>query len=67
MQIIARQSIIKEKLPFSYVADRYARKYSKVDPICIKTLMKYMDTVYECIKVKLQNFLPGTYGGLFDG
>ena len=59
--------IIKGKHPFSYVEDRYARKYSKLDPICIKTLMKYMGAVYARVKVKLAKVLPETFGGLFDG
>jgi hypothetical protein len=59
--------IIKGKLPFSFVENRLARKYSRLDPICRKTLMKYMNAVYERLKKKIAKILPDTFGGIFDG
>lgn len=59
--------IIKGKHPFSYVENIYARKYSKLTPICKSTLMKYMEAVYERVKHKISKLLPETFGGLFDG
>jgi hypothetical protein len=59
--------IIKGKHPFSFVENRYSRKYSKLDPICTNTLMKYMNAVFERVKAKLAKLLPDSFGGIFDG
>jgi hypothetical protein len=59
--------IIKGKYPFLFVEDKLNRKYSRLDPICRKTLMKYMEAVYEYVLKKLARLLPATFGGIFDG
>jgi hypothetical protein len=59
--------VIKEKHPFSFVDRKYVRKFSKLDSICTKTLMKYMTGLYERVKAKIAALLPDTFGGIFDG
>jgi hypothetical protein len=39
--------LITEKcLPFSTVGDKVFRKYLSLDPICVRTLKKYMKLLY---------------------
>lgn len=59
--------VVKGKQPFSFVANPLNRKYSKLAPICIKTLMKYMNGVFEIVQKKLTKLLPDSFGGIFDG
>ena len=61
------QWIIKGKHPFTFVDDKYNRKYTKLDPICRTTLMKYMHGVYDRVLKMLAIRLPDSFGGVLDG
>ena len=53
--------IIKGKHPFTFVEDKYNRKYTKLDPICRTALMKYTYGVYDRVLKKLAKGLPDSF------
>lgn len=46
--------IIEDNLPFSFVERPNTRKFSKLDPISVDTLMKYMKLTTERVEKRLQ-------------
>lgn len=59
--------VIGEGLTFNIVEKELTRKFSNLDPICIKTLMQYMNKVTIQVENTLKNLLPSKFCLLFDG
>ena len=59
--------IVQRNQPFTAVEDEETRKFSKWDPITVKTLMKYMNLLLENIFASLKSILPKYVGLIFDG
>ena len=53
--------------PFTFVEDKIVRKYSKLSPICTKTLVKYLERLGKAVERKLRDLIPDTFGLVFDG
>lgn len=53
--------------PFIFVENNLVRKYSKLDPISVKTLMKYMEKTGVVVKTKIREILPKSFGLMLDG
>jgi len=61
------ESIIMDDLPFSFVENKYARKNTKLDPICRNTLMKYLDLLSIRVQETIAGIIPPKFGLIFDG
>ena len=53
--------------PFSSVEDPLTRKYVKLDPISVTTLMKYLRRVTLKVEEVIRNSLPSKFGLILDG
>ncbi len=49
------------------VMNKDAREFSKFESIDKKTMSKYLERVFEFVKLELQQILPQTFGIIFDG
>ena len=58
--------VVKCKFPFNFVENKLSRKYSKLNPVCRKTLNTCMEYTRGSWK-KLGRLLPNSFGGIFDG
>jgi len=59
--------IIMGGLPFSFVENEFARKNSKHEPICTKTLMKYIAALKLKVRDSIKGEIPNQFGIIFDG
>lgn len=59
--------IIGEGLPFHTVEKVLTKKYSKLEPISVKTLMKYMNKFTMQVELSIKLLLPDKFCLLFDG
>ncbi|POM80965.1 Hypothetical protein PHPALM_1132 [Phytophthora palmivora] len=67
--------ILKNNLPLSFCENRAARRlasfnnliYTKLDPICVKTLVSAMDSLTRVVERSIATELPDRFGLLFDG
>ena len=53
--------------PFHFVEEELTREYSKLEPICTKTLKKYMDRVTKRVEQKISSLLPEKFSIVLDG
>ena len=53
-------------LPLSLVNESLNREAVKYEPICFKTLMKYMELVLEAVRARIEQELPKRFGLIFD-
>ena len=53
--------------PYNFVDDPYVVKNSKLGPICVKTLMKYLVCTAKVVERKLKALIPDKFGLVFDG
>lgn len=53
--------------PFSCVEDKILQRYSNLEPICIETLMKYVDKIVLQVEKKITDILPDRFALVFDG
>ena len=52
---------------FNFVEDPYVLKNTKLKPICIETLMKYLERLGKAVERKLRVLIPDRFGLVFDG
>ena len=53
--------------PFSFVDNKYVQKNTCLEPICTKTLMKYLQRVHILVEKDIASKLPYRFGLTFDG
>ena len=53
--------------PFSFVEDELTRKYSSLQPICTKTLKKYMSLLTTTVEREISKLLPERFAIIIDG
>jgi hypothetical protein len=59
--------IVQQNQPFSVVDNEETRKFSKWEPICKKSLVKYMNLLLDNVLASLKSILPKYVGIIFDG
>ena len=59
--------IIEDNLPFSFCERPNTRKFSKLDPISVDTLMKYIKLVTRRVEKMVADSLPELIGIIIDG
>ncbi|POM80718.1 Hypothetical protein PHPALM_1411 [Phytophthora palmivora] len=59
--------ILKNNLPLSFCENRAASRYTKLDPICVETLVSAMDSLTRVVERSIAAELPDRFGLLFDG
>ena len=59
--------IIEDNLPFSFCERPNTKKFSKLDPISVDTLMKYIKLTTERVEKKVADGLPNQFGIIIDG
>ncbi|KAG6576410.1 uncharacterized protein IUM83_08938 [Phytophthora cinnamomi] len=59
--------ILKNNLPLSFCENRAARRYTKLDPICVETLVGAMDSLTRVVELSIAAELPDRFGLLLDG
>lgn len=59
--------VIMDDQPFSFVDNKYARKNTKLEPICRNTLMKYLDLLSIEVQEIIKTIIPSNFGLIFDG
>ncbi len=59
--------VVMEDHPFSFVESVFARRYSKLEPISVNTLKKYIELVGLRVKDKIKKILPENFSGVHDG
>jgi hypothetical protein len=53
--------------PFSFVESEETRLYSKLGPVSVGSLMKYMEATAALVRKKVADALPEQFGVVFDG
>jgi hypothetical protein len=59
--------IVKRGVPFSWCEDKIVREFSKLDPISVETLMKYMHLLTQEVENLIRETLPKQFGLIIDG
>ena len=59
--------IIEDNLPFSFCERPNTKKFSKLEPISVDTLMKYIKLTTERVEKKVADSLPNHFGVIIDG
>lgn len=59
--------IIEDNLPFSFCERLNSKRFSKLDPISVDTLMKYLKLTTERVEKKVADELPDHFGIVIDG
>src|SRR5687767_11638594 len=59
--------IVGEGKPFNTVEKPLTLKYSKLEPICIETFMKYMTLCTKQVESSIKSSLPDKFCVVFDG
>jgi hypothetical protein len=59
--------IIGKGVAFNWCEDKIVRDFSKLKPISVETLQKYMDLLTEEIENKIREMLPEKFGVIIDG
>ena len=54
-------------LPFTFVEKEMTRKYSNLEDISYKTLMKYMHALTKKVEGKIKDEIPDRFALIFDG
>ena len=54
-------------LSFNFVEKPLTREYSKLEPISVDTLMKYMKELTHELEAKISSILPEKFALVFDG
>lgn len=53
--------------PFNFVEDEYVVKNTRLKPICVETLVKYLERLGKAVERKLRELIPDRFGLVFDG
>jgi len=53
--------------PFEFVNNKYTKKYTSLEPICDKTLKKYMQSLCTEVESTIKKIIPQNFGLIFDG
>jgi hypothetical protein len=59
--------IVAKNLPFSFCEDECTKKYTKLKPISVETLMKYMELLVLQVENRIKDDLPEEFAIIFDG
>jgi hypothetical protein len=59
--------IIEDNLTFSFCERPNTKKFAKLDPISVDTLMKYIKIITERVEKKITESLPNKFGIIIDG
>jgi len=59
--------IVAEDLPFNFCENQSSRKYAKLKPISVESVMKYMDLLVIKVGGRIKNGLPQKFAVVFDG
>ncbi|KAG3253049.1 hypothetical protein PI124_g2371 [Phytophthora idaei] len=61
------EGMLKNNLPLSFCENEAARRYSNLDPICVKMLISGMATLTCAVKRIIGTELPDRFGLILDG
>ncbi len=61
------EQVIMNTEPFSFVENKLVRKYSKLAPISVEYLQKYIRILHTLVHDAISGLLPDSFGGVFDG
>ncbi|KAG3003586.1 hypothetical protein PC128_g20814 [Phytophthora cactorum] len=61
------ERIVKNNLPLNFCESEEARRYMKLDPICVETLCRSLRKVTRAVEVKLAAEMPDQFGVIIDG
>jgi hypothetical protein len=56
------QQCVFNDLPFTYVENQYVKKFSKLTPICRKTMIKYMEAIRDKVELQIKSKLTDENG-----
>ncbi|CEG36243.1 Tam3-transposase (Ac family) [Plasmopara halstedii] len=61
------QWVVEDLLPFSFCENSNTRKFTKLEPVTVKTLKLNMSHLSELVRNKIRNLLPSQFAIVFDG